>query len=705
MQIYVGNRDLKKILGVTKASQQQWDASQSDSIFHSSLPYLQLEDFTLKTWSWFTLNPSQVCGYAYQIKNHYEGDKIALCSSLTNSGSSNVLDGVLYCDWELYKYNQTEYRFQKFTLPSYAVQLLRAKTPYFMVYKWSDGYTQMVQPRQPLVIINQGSWVWGEAQNSKQDLLSTGLDEYTAQLNLTSAQEYLLVGERRPQYDRGRNGTTQPERTLDPMVITEVHLYFTKNLTVNSSGNFQFTNLNQQESGEIKITNKDIIIASQNITQNKYLQVYNTPANFAQQNLPRDTQVSDIFAGGITQPQQNTLDHHQYYGEQWCNEYYIGMPWIQNQQSRRTLHITTDRMFQFNPVEGKIPFCCGGYSGGITGAPDSDLPMQANKTSRIIFPTSLGGNYLNIKVTFNSENVTIKPDYLSDRKFTKLGQNQRQPLVHVLHGASELGVSFSSVPGSQGVSVGGKQLFSEKVKLFCKVGPTTRIRVPTMIWSYTGSDGSGTQYQSSRKTKIYSFSLSPEYAQTNIFVLSMLPLTQNDYPITVDGYNQAQFSDPAQQLHFWSYKGGGGFYPGFWKTPQLDSYLGVTTDLQSGAGFNINNFIDKAQNGTTPVTQGHHLGIIDLPVGYTYILQYNMTNSFRVDHGGNPSRYSFYCKGSQQQMLVLERLSQTQFAVYQIDAYSPSNYLAQGTDSQQKPFYPQIHYSRSLFSVALQPLL
>lgn len=705
MPVFVGNSGLKKILGVTKQSQDQWNPQASDSIFHSSMPYLQLEEFNLTNWSWMTLPPTSVFGYANQNRNYYVGDKIARCSELTQSGNSNVLDGVLYCDWELYKFNLTEYRFQKFTLPDYAKSLLRQKTPYFLVYKWSDGYTQMVQPRQPLIYLNQGSWVWGEAQSTQQDLLSTGLDEYTAQLNLTSSQEYLLVGERRPSYDRGRNGTPYPQRTLSDVIVTSVQLYFTKNLTVSGQGDFQFSSLNPQESGEVLISNSAIRIAGQDLMQNKYLQVYSAPASLQPATFPRDTQVSNIFAGGVTQPQQQTLDHHQYYGESWCDEYSVGMPWGQNSASKRTLHITTDRMFQFTPAEGVIPFCCGGYSGSSTGSPDSDLPLAPNKTSRMIFPTPLGGNYLQVKVAFDVYNVYTKPDFLSDRQFTKLGGNQRQPLVHVLHGGSEVGVSFSSVPGSQGIQAGGRQLFSEKAKLFCRVGATRRIRVPRMVWGYTGQDGSGVQYAGTRKTPIYSFSIDPNDASTNIFVISMLPLTQQDFSIGTDRYSQAQYTNPAQQLHQWSYKGGVGFYPGFWKTPQLDSYLGITTQLADGSVFNINNFIDKAQNGTTPQTQGHHLGLIDLPVGYSYILTYNMTNSYRVDHGGNPARYYFYCKGAQEAMITLERVSATEFVVYAVDTYSPSNYLQQGSDSQQRPFYPSLFYSQGLFSVAIQPLL
>lgn len=706
MAVYIGNSGGKKILGVTKASQDQWNVGAQDSIFHSSLPYLQVEEIRLTGWDWLVLGPQSLYAYTnYYIERGVSYPQIRGASTLNSSGGSTQ-PGNDSWNWNTYWYDSVQYQFQRFYLTEYAKALLRQRTPFFLVYVWSDGYRQMVQPRSALIPVDSNEGYFDFTPTSQSELMSVGQTEYTHQLNLTTSQDYMLVGERRPQYDRGAYGVP-PARTLDGKLITEVYLYFTKNLTMDAWGNLSFVSLNTTETGEIKVDNTSIVIAGQDVTNNKYFAVHNNTLSFTDNQYTNDVQVSNLFQGDITQPQGEILKHHSFYGYSWYDEYNIGLPF--NSTNRiNTMPISTSRMFQYQPQYGCMPINCSGFPEHVSSQ-QKQVPIYPNKTSKIIFPTELGGRYLSLGVTFNSSTIYTRRDFLTDRKYTELSYSQRQPLVCILHGKSAgSGVSFSSRGGEQGIRVAGKSLFQENTKLFCKVGTTYRVRVPR---SYFTPDGmtSGVAYQGVRKQYVQSLYLSQQEAQTNTFITAILPLVQTDYSLQIKQqgwrghvWNYVQFQLQPFQIHRYSYNGTG-FRPGWFKSSSLDQYTGGSMPVQVDDSQQV--FTQRQQQGTQVPGSPAHLGVIDLPIGYSYILNWDMTNSFRTYKQQTPLTAIHVCKGTQGQHLVLERVSQTELQVFLIDYNYPDCYIEQPLGrGEGRQFYPGIQHSATIFNVQIQPL-
>lgn len=706
MQVFVGNSGPKKILGVTKASQNQWDANQSDSIFHSSLPYLQLEEFRLTNWSWLVLGPNDLYARTnYYVEQGVPYPQIRKASTLNSSGGSTQ-PGSDKWNWDQYWYDQVQFQFQKFVLPDYAKNLLAQRTPYFLVYKWSDGYTQMVQPRQGLIPVDSNEGYFGYTPTSTAELISTGLDEYSQQLNLSRSQQYLLVGERRPSYDRGPYGTTTPARTLSELLVTEVCLYFTKNMTMDSQGNLGFTPVNAQETSPILVTNSQLQVAGSDITNNKYFAVHSTKLTFEDKQYTNDVQVCNLFQGGITQPSGEVLKHHSFYGYPWCDEYDVGLLY-QSTAKANTLPIPTSRMFQFQPQYGKIPIACEGYNQEKVGAQGS-APLWPNTTSRIIFPTELGGRYLSLGVQYNANTIYTKRDFLTDRKYTELSNTQRAPLVTVLHGKSEQpGVTFSSMGGQQGIRINNKSLFQENTKLFCKVGATYRLRVPCSYFTPQGTTN-GTSYQGVRKQFVQAIYLTQQEQATNTFLTQILPLTQYDYSLQIKQqgwrghvWNYVAYQLQPFQINWSSYNGSG--YSGWYKSSTLDQFTGGQMPVPVDDSQQV--FTSQEQSGTAINGQGAQLGVIDLPVGYSYIMNWELTNSFRTYTQQTPLQSNHVCKGTQGQHLVLERVSATEIHTYLIDYNSPDCYIEQYLNSgSAKAFWPTLQHGTNIFNVQLQPL-
>lgn len=709
MPVYIGNSGAKKIVGVTKTTAAQWDVQQSDSIFHSSLPYLQVEEVRLANWSWLTLGAQSLCAYTdYFIESGVSYPQIRNASTLNSSGGSQQR-GNDYWNWNVYWHDQVQFQFQKFTLTDYAKQLLAQRTPFFLVYVWSDGYRQMVSPRQPLIPVNAADGYFGYTPQSAQQLMSIGLDEYTQQLNLTTSQQYLLVPERRPQYDRGAYGTTDPQRTLDgSLLVTEVCLYFTKNMTMDGWGNLSFSIPNSQETQAIEITNQKISVGGVDITDNKYIAVHSTVLPFSNQSITNDVQVCNLFQGGITQPIDDVLKHHSFYGYSWCDEFNVGLTY-DNQQLYNIFPISTSRMFQYQPQYGRMPIGCSGYPLQVS-ASAGQTPLAANITSRLVFPTELGGRYLSLGVTYNASTITTKRDFLTDRKYTELSATQRQPLVCVLHGKSAgQGVEFSSVGGRQGIRAGSKSLFQENTKLFCKIGRTYRVRMPKAYYTPDGMT-TGTAYQGVRKVLVQVLTLDQGEQNTNTFITSILPLAQSDYQLQMKQsgwrghyWNYVQYALQPFQINRYSYNGTG-FMPGWYKSSSLDQYLGWSPPLTVDDSQQV--FTSAQQSGTQVQGSPQHLGMIDLPVGYSYILTWSMGAAFRTYVQQTPLQTKHVCKGTQGQHLVLERVSQTQLYVYLLDYNYPDCYIQQKLgDGSGDQFWPSMMHSPTIYNVQLQPLL
>lgn len=714
MQIYVGTSGLKKILGVTKQSQDQWNPQASDSIFHSSLPYLQLEEFKLTNWSWLTLGPAETYSDLRGTWNAYGVTKVYRNSEIANGNNTFYVDGKIgnvnsSLLWGSYRFPYRSYRFQKFVLPDYAKALIRQRTPYFLVYKWSNGFNETVQPSQPSITL-EGTRIYNrgyanEAATTKQDLMNTGLDELSQQLNLTSSQEYLLVPDKEPQYDLGAQGNTVT-KTVTSSYVQEVTLYFTKNLSV-VNRSFQFSSLNPEETQDIKISNSEFSVGGMNLLNNSYLQVHSQDQTFTDTSRVNDIQQSNIFQGGVTQNQGSWQAHHQYYGKTWYYGTFAGYSFDSGE--RLVNYCVTPKAGMVavdvrNPLEVLASPILQPFSYlNSRGNP----PIGVGSKNRIIFPGQhVGGNYLYLGVHFDSgtDNITLRKGFLTDRKYTELSQDQTIPLIYVLRGSTRTGVTLSSQPPTQGISVGGKQLFSESVKMFSRVGKTQKIVVPRGRWGKDYDQGGSrdkVQYSRNNSIVLYTFTIEDI---SDYFLISIQPQEQQDYNL-VDTY--PLFASPQSFTFVWNWWGSSSAYSGYFKSAYMDSEVGATTLLPLATASQASE-IDNRQAGLSVSGQGYRLGLIKLGVGMSYFLSHNQTPSTSVAYNSNPpQREEFYLRGHAQAMLLLERTGPTTFQVVLRDTYYPDNPI------RRQPSYPEggpvigalPQYNENTFSLMFQPLL
>lgn len=258
MPIYVGNSGSTKVLGMTKTSQDQQNIK-DDTIFHSSLPYVKVIEHELTS---YTFSNQQMWVQDY------------------------------YTDyWSQSFYGQTLWWCgQVFPLTQQLQNMLQNTSRGFMVFiQWNDGYWEPFLPHGYESDYLRTQHGYASSFTMQQNLQVCNY--YRNTYGLSKYSTNLFIPRRKV------NGS---DRFDSSAYVTKVRILELVGLDVASNGQVTITKQNQQQNQQIKIDNKDFIIGSLNIMQERYLQLLTNVTNISVTTKTHNVQQDMIYPASIS---------------------------------------------------------------------------------------------------------------------------------------------------------------------------------------------------------------------------------------------------------------------------------------------------------------------------------------------------------------------------------------------------------------------
>lgn len=471
MPIYVGNSGSTKVLGMTKTSQDQQNIK-TDTIFHSSLPYVRVIEHELTSYS-FTNQKMWVQQYGTPYWNQVQGDGVST---------------VWWCG-------------QLFPLTQQLQNMLQNTNRGFMVFiQWNDGYWE---PLTQLSFENEPLYTWDNANN------------FTLQQNISVCNYY------RNTYGLSEYATQLfiPRRKVNGQDMVDSNAYVTKvrilelvGLDVQSDGTITVQAQNPAQNQQIKIDNQNFVIGSVNIMQERYLQLLTnvttatttTKTHNVQQDMVYPSSISytmstmDLVSKNRTNGLQGRTPRNappiNYSANSQSVSYNVMTPAV----GTLTVLSLTNSWTRMQP---QAQTWCGGVMIPRLGTPDN-------------------------QTTYISQTQGLRRDDFVNRAIGSEQASGSQVMQVAVLAGDKFGAGVYMDSRRPQIGRGGRELFSPDTQGVARVGPTRIFTTPReqLIGTYA-KDAQNVIYQFHNKQVLSTITLSAQEQNQNTFILS----TQSSY--------------------------------------------------------------------------------------------------------------------------------------------------------------------------------